>query len=126
VYAELTKTHSFRLFFWRFGPLGNWTRSTYLQCRLFCFVFKAAVSYRVFRSSPKFTIKLVHAGLHILAFLFAVIGLFAVFGFHNHQNIPNFYSLHGWIGFVTVIAFGSQVGFLFFDFKLSDLIYISH
>lgn len=65
--------------------------------------------YRVLRHEPKPRLKLIHGGINALAFLFAVIGLIAVFSFHNDLNIPNMYSLHSWIGLGTVVLFGTQL-----------------
>lgn len=77
---------------------------------------EAAIVYRVFRQAEKFKSKLIHAGLHLLALISMVIGLIAVFQFHNKNNIPNLYSLHSWCGMATVIMFCLQfcLGFLAF------------
>lgn len=53
--------------------------------------------------------KLIHAGLHILAFILAVISVVAVFVFHNAKNIPNMYSLHSWVGLAAVVLYPSQI-----------------
>lgn len=53
--------------------------------------------------------KFIHAGLNLLAFVFAVIAMVAVFDFHNAANIPNMYSLHSWLGLTAVILYGLQV-----------------
>ncbi len=55
--------------------------------------------------------KLIHAGLNVLAFILAVISVVAVFDFHNAKNIPNMYSLHSWIGLAVVILYPAQVSF---------------
>ena len=53
-----------------------------------------------------------HAGVHTVALVFAVVGLIAVFDAHNSEGNPNLYSLHGWIGLFVVVAFALQVGVL--------------
>uniref|UniRef100_A0A3Q3J5G1 Plasma membrane ascorbate-dependent reductase CYBRD1 n=1 Tax=Monopterus albus TaxID=43700 RepID=A0A3Q3J5G1_MONAL len=57
----------------------------------------------------KLMMKFIHAGLNLLAFIFAVISLVAVFDFHNGAKIPNLYSLHSWLGLVVVILYGMQL-----------------
>ncbi|KAG7477224.1 hypothetical protein MATL_G00091810 [Megalops atlanticus] len=52
--------------------------------------------------------KLLHGGLLFLAMLLAILGLCAVFDFHNSNRIPNLYSLHSWLGISTVTLFTAQ------------------
>lgn len=52
--------------------------------------------------------KLLHAAVMLSAFILSVVGLCAVFDFHNAQNIPNLYSLHSWIGISAVVLFALQ------------------
>lgn len=78
----------------------------------------SAVIYRVLRFTNKFTVKIIHGVLHVAAFIFSVLGLYAVFTFHNNSNIPNMYSLHSWFGIGTVVLFSCQLvvgclGFLY-------------
>ena len=50
----------------------------------------------------------------ILSLLFSVVGLKAVFDSHKIRGIPDLYSIHSWIGLVTVVLFACQVSpFLF-------------
>jgi cytochrome b-561 len=76
----------------------------------------AILVYRIFRHNRKMSIKILHAMLHILALLFSIIGLRAVFYAHNINNAPNMYSLHSWLGLATVILYCIQwlIGFLAF------------
>ncbi|XP_058518953.1 lysosomal membrane ascorbate-dependent ferrireductase CYB561A3 isoform X2 [Ochotona princeps] len=78
----------------------------------------ASLVYRLPQSwvGPKLPWKSLHAGLHLLAFIFTVVGLVAVFRFHSHGNIAHLYSLHSWLGITTVILFASQwaLGFAIF------------
>jgi len=67
--------------------------------------------YRLFRYSKKFTLKVLHAVIQISSLLFAAVGLAAVFDYHNRSGIPNMYSMHSWLGLITVILFGIQVVF---------------
>ena len=67
------------------------------------------IVYRVFRHENKFIVKMVHFGLQLMAFAIAVCGLKAVFDYHNHNSIPNLYSLHSWCGLGTIILFSCQV-----------------
>lgn len=53
--------------------------------------------------------KLLHGALMLLALVLAILGLCAVFDFHNANNTPNLYSLHSWVGVATVALFAVQV-----------------
>ncbi|XP_059194078.1 lysosomal membrane ascorbate-dependent ferrireductase CYB561A3 isoform X2 [Centropristis striata] len=69
-----------------------------------------AVVYRVPLTwgQNKLPWKLLHAALMLLALVLSIVGLCAVFDFHNAKNIPNVYSLHSWIGIAAVTLFAMQ------------------
>ncbi|NWZ52639.1 CYAC3 protein, partial [Haliaeetus albicilla] len=72
----------------------------------------AALVYRLppAWSGPKLPWKVLHGALTLAAFSLAVLGLVAVFRFHNNHGTPNMYSLHSWLGLATVLLFSCQVG----------------
>jgi len=59
--------------------------------------------------------KTIHFIFHVFAWIFAAIGLTAVFKFHNDFGIKNMYSTHSWMGMMTVSLYGFQflLGFMF-------------
>ena len=75
------------------------------------FVCAAILVYRIWRNERKICTKLLHAGLHLLAVVFAALGLKAVFDSHNNRvpPSPNLYSLHSWMGILTIALFSAQV-----------------
>ncbi|XP_062873789.1 lysosomal membrane ascorbate-dependent ferrireductase CYB561A3 [Trichomycterus rosablanca] len=85
----------------------------------------AAVVYRVplTWTQNKQPWKILHAVLLLLALLFSILGLCAVFDFHNTNHTPNLYSLHSWVGIVTTALFTAQwlVGFGVFLLPCSPL-----
>lgn len=70
-----------------------------------------AVLYRIPLSwgHNKFPWKVAHAAVMLLAFVLSVVGLCAVFDFHNNNHIANMYSLHSWIGITATALFCTQV-----------------
>ncbi|XP_060893346.1 lysosomal membrane ascorbate-dependent ferrireductase CYB561A3 isoform X2 [Labrus mixtus] len=69
-----------------------------------------AVLYRVPLTwgQNKLPWKILHAALMLISLVLSIIGLCAVFDFHNAKNIPNLYSLHSWIGIAVTALFAIQ------------------
>nr|XP_043874309.1 plasma membrane ascorbate-dependent reductase CYBRD1 [Solea senegalensis] len=78
------------------------------------FIFLHGIAIIVYRlpwtwQCSKLTMKFIHAGLHLVAFICAVIAMVAVFDFHNGGKIPNMYSLHSWLGLTALILYCLQL-----------------
>uniref|UniRef100_A0A146KMU1 Cytochrome b reductase 1 n=1 Tax=Lygus hesperus TaxID=30085 RepID=A0A146KMU1_LYGHE len=87
------------------------------------FVFFSGFSmllYRISRCCRRIYVKLLHTLFHTLAIPCVVLGFMAVLDFHNLADppIPNFYSIHSWMGFVTMGLFALQFVVGFFSFLL--------
>ncbi|NWZ93968.1 CY561 protein, partial [Nesospiza acunhae] len=69
----------------------------------------ALLVYRVFRHEAKRSTKALHALLHGLALVIALVGIIAVFESHRAKGIPDMYSLHSWCGMATFVLYLLQV-----------------
>jgi len=72
---------------------------------------EAILIYRVFVRFPKRIVKIAHGMIQAISLLFAFVGLKAVLDSHNldPKPIPNFYSLHSWLGLATIGLFVLQL-----------------
>lgn len=73
------------------------------------FLFAAMLLYRISRCCRHIFVKLFHTIFHILAIPCIALGFFAVFDSKNLQGHNHFYSLHSWMGLVTMGMFALQV-----------------
>lgn len=97
-------------FAWDGSPLQfNW-HPVLMVTGLVVLYGNGAVLYRVPLTwgQNKLPWKLLHAALMLLALVLSILGLCAVFDFHNAKNIPNLYSLHSWIGITATALFAIQ------------------
>ncbi|KAK7407713.1 hypothetical protein VNO78_09741 [Psophocarpus tetragonolobus] len=85
-----------------------------------CFIFLGGEAIMAFQTIPaeRKVRKFVHMTLHLIAFILGIVGLNAVFKFHDMADIPNVYSLHSWIGIGTFCLYGLQWVFGFVMFML--------
>lgn len=60
--------------------------------------------YRFGRDMSHFNVKLAHTLVHSLSIPCAAIGFFSIYDYHNLSNppIPHLYSLHSWLGLLTI------------------------
>ena len=98
------------------GSTNNHMVHSALKISIVC-TFSGLLMYRMFRNERKRKLKLLHAGIMVAVFFLTVIALKAVFDSHNlkpcakpseegdYCPIPNLYSLHSWMGLITVILF---------------------
>ncbi|KAF8040101.1 hypothetical protein BT93_B2352 [Corymbia citriodora subsp. variegata] len=87
---------------------------------VFGFIFfsgEAMMAYKTVRVE-RTAQKTVHMLLHLTAFVLGVIGLCAVFKFHDMQQLEDMNSLHSWIGIGTISLFGCQWLFGFFTYMV--------
>jgi len=79
---------------------------------------EAILIYRVLANYPKRIVKMMHGVIQAISLVFALIGLKAVLDSHNlnPKPIPNFYSMHSWLGLLTISLFVLQLlaGFAIF------------
>jgi len=81
---------------------------------------QALLSYRSYRCCQRTVNKLFHTVFHILAIPCIVMGFLTVLDSHNlaPTPIPNFYSLHSWMGLTTMGLFALQIVVGFFSFLI--------
>ncbi|XP_073148170.1 probable transmembrane ascorbate ferrireductase 3 [Henckelia pumila] len=76
----------------------------------FGFIFlsgQAMMAYKTVRAERQVR-KYVHMLLHLVSLCLGIVGLHAVFKFHEKQQIPHLYSFHSWIGIGTFSLFCLQ------------------
>ncbi|KAL1558929.1 ascorbate ferrireductase (transmembrane) [Salvia divinorum] len=76
---------------------------------------EAMLAYKTLPGTKSFK-KLVHISLQFLVFLLSVIGVVVVWKNRIERGKENFYSLHSWLGLLSLFLFGIQwtLGFLTF------------
>jgi hypothetical protein len=72
------------------------------------FLHAALLAYKTVPGTKKLK-KLVHLVVQFLAMFFSLIGLWAVWKFHDERKIDHLYTLHSWLGLTCFIFFSLQV-----------------
>lgn len=94
---------------------SKWLSANFYNVLTATIPIAAILMYRLCRCMKTIYVKLAHMLFHACAIPCVVIGFLAVLDYHNlsAKPIPNFYSLHSWLGFVTMGLFATQfiVGF---------------
>lgn len=67
----------------------------------------ALLAYKTVPGTKKLK-KLVHLAVQFLAMFFSLIGLWAVWKFHDERKIDHLYTLHSWLGLTCFIFFSLQ------------------
>lgn len=78
----------------------------------FIYLFANSIlHYRTFPNNPKQKLKNQHALIHGCILILIVLAGFAAFVSHQYAKpqIPHLYSLHSWLGVITIIMFLSQL-----------------
>ncbi|XXG51229.1 hypothetical protein AAC387_Pa02g5048 [Persea americana] len=83
---------------------------------------EAIMAYKTIPGSRKVQ-RAVHMGLHLVALLVGILGVYAIFKFHREVGIPDMYTLHSWLGMGTICLFGLQwlLGFFSFWFPGAEM-----
>ncbi|RHN42355.1 putative ascorbate ferrireductase (transmembrane) [Medicago truncatula] len=90
------------------NPLRVFNTHPFLMYFGFIFlVGQAIMSYHTVPGTHE-TQKIVHMTLHFIAIVLGIVGICAVFKFHDMVNLVDVYSLHSWIGIGTFCLFGLQ------------------
>ncbi|KAK9756364.1 hypothetical protein RND81_01G091600 [Saponaria officinalis] len=68
---------------------------------------EAIMAYKTVHGARKIE-KQLHFTLHLVALLTGILGIYAVFKFHQELGIPHVYSLHSWVGLITISLYALQ------------------
>ena len=56
--------------------------------------------------------KTIHMILQFVGLVLGIFGVYVAYKFHKESQIPDMYTLHSWLGMVTICLFGLLVPFL--------------
>lgn len=90
----------------------------------FIYLFANSIlHFRNFRNTTKRKLKMQHATIHSCIVIFGILGIWTGLNSNLIANppIPKFYSLHSWLGIITVIMFLSQFTSGFISFLYPEI-----
>lgn len=76
----------------------------------------AMLVFRAFKTASKMKVKLTHSLIHASSIIFITLGIAVELISHYHHGEKDFYTLHSWVGVLTIIVFVSQFIFGFLCF----------
>ncbi|KMZ57927.1 hypothetical protein ZOSMA_80G00180 [Zostera marina] len=74
----------------------------------FIYVFGEAIMAYKNIPGPRKARKAIHGFLHLFALSMCIFGVYVAFKFHNKASVPDMYTLHSWLGMITICLFGIQ------------------
>lgn len=101
---------------WGYPEMFNWHPVMMVAGMVICST-EAILAFRAF-PFDKLVNRRVRYMWHIAGVAFVIIGLIAVFSYSNEKNGANLWSLHSWLGVMTISLFLAQVvlgSYLFFN-----------
>lgn len=78
---------------------------------------EAIMAYKTVPGAKR-TQKQVHLMLHLVALIISIVGIYAVFKFHQELAIPHLNTLHSWLGISTICLYGLQWMYSIFTFAI--------
>ena len=85
-----------------------WSAEVDFLSGLCCVESAAILVFKSVGGTKRFK-KAVHLNLQGVAILTGFLGILAALKFHLDKGIPNFYSLHSWLGILTFVLYSFQV-----------------
>ena len=121
------------------GGLNSWAtkkvfnyHSVFMPVSMVFLYGDAILIFRLLNMMNKYYVKIAHGVIQVLVLVLATVGLVAVFQYYKIENYSHLYTIHSWLGLISVALFSLQwiMGFVSFLFpKLSEEIrkaYLPH
>lgn len=70
--------------------------------------YAAIMTYQTVKARRR-SQKIVRLTFHFIGLVFGILGIYAIFKFYNEIGLWNMFTLHSWLGIITICSFGLQV-----------------